>query len=141
MLQAFTNYGPAISTRGPGQGFSRAIGADGTFAGLTGWAVDANGQPQSFLSTEENFDVVKALHEKNLILPVSGDFGGPKAIRPIGGYLKKVGGTVSAFIEATASFVDKDVRTVRAVVAELGGELGALDPALHATYHAARTVT
>jgi 3-hydroxyisobutyrate dehydrogenase-like beta-hydroxyacid dehydrogenase len=44
-------------------------------------------------------------------------------------------GTVGAFIQATASFVDKDVRTVRAVIAELGGELGAIDPALHATEH------
>jgi hypothetical protein len=97
VLQAFNSYGPSISTRGPGPGFSRGVGADGTFAGLTGWAVDANGQPQSFLSTEENFRVVKTLQDKNLIVPVSGDFGGPKAIRAIGAYLKKVGGTVSAF--------------------------------------------
>ena len=40
---------------------------------------------------------MKALHEKNLIVPVSGDFGGPKALRAIGAYLKAQGGTVSAF--------------------------------------------
>ena len=59
--------------------------------------MDASGQPQSFLSTDEHYRTVKTLHEKNLIVPLSGDFGGPKAIRAIGAYLKKQGGTVSAF--------------------------------------------
>ena len=40
---------------------------------------------------------MKSLQDKNLVVPVSGDFGGPKAIRAIGAYLKKQGGTVSAF--------------------------------------------
>jgi hypothetical protein len=40
---------------------------------------------------------VKALQEKNLVIPVSGDFGGPKAIRAIAAYLQKQGGIVSAF--------------------------------------------
>jgi hypothetical protein len=97
VLQAFTSYGPSISTRGQGPNFQRGTGGDGTFAGLTGWALDAGGQPQSFLSTEENFRTVKTLHEKNLIVPVSGDFGGPKAIRAIGAYLRKQGGTLNAF--------------------------------------------
>jgi hypothetical protein len=97
VLQAFSNYGPAISTRGGSPGFQRFIGTDGTFAGLTGWAVDGLGQPQSFLSTEENYRTVKTLEEKNLVVPVSGDFGGPKAIRAIGDYLRKRGGTVTAF--------------------------------------------
>ena len=34
---------------------------------------------------------------KNLIVPVSGDFGGPQAIRAIGAWLKSRGGTVSAY--------------------------------------------
>ncbi len=87
---AFTGFGPSISTRGSG-------GNGVTFADLTGWATDGSGQPQSFLSTEEHFRVVKALHDKNLIVPVTGDFGGPKAIRAIGAWLQKQGGTVSAF--------------------------------------------
>jgi hypothetical protein len=41
-----------------------------------GWSTDQNSQVQSFLSTEEHFRTVKALHDKNLIVPVSGDFGG-----------------------------------------------------------------
>jgi hypothetical protein len=37
------------------------------------------------------------LHERNLIVPVSGDFAGPKAIRAIGTYLNEHAGHVSAF--------------------------------------------
>lgn len=95
---AFVLYGPDISTRGWG-GVGRVGGrrGGGTFADLTGWAYDDSAEPQSFLSTEENFRFVKTLHEKNLLVPVSGDFGGPKAIRAIGAYLEKRGATVSAF--------------------------------------------
>src|SRR5206468_12610147 len=64
---------------------------------LTGWAYDDAGEPQSFLSTEENFQFVKALEEKNLLVPVSGDFGGPKTIRAIGTYVQQHGAHVSAF--------------------------------------------
>jgi hypothetical protein len=37
------------------------------------------------------------LHEKNLIIPVSGDFGGPKAIRAIAAYLTQHHGKLRAF--------------------------------------------
>jgi hypothetical protein len=94
---AFIRYGPDISTRGWGGWRVGGGGSGGTFADLTGWAYDDNGEPQSFLSTEENFQFVKALHEKNLLVPVSGDFSGPKAIRAIGAYLQKRGAVVSAF--------------------------------------------
>jgi hypothetical protein len=95
---AFVLYGPDISTRGwGGVGRTGGSGRGGTFADLTGWASDDRAEPQSFLSTEENFQFVKALHEKNLVVPVSGDFGGPKAIRAIGAYLQNRGTIVSAF--------------------------------------------
>jgi hypothetical protein len=91
VFDAFYTYGPAITTRG---GFS---GRGGDFSDLTGFAVDASGQPKSFLSSEDNYRYVKNLHERNLIVPVSGDFAGPKAIRTIGTYLTEHAGRVSAF--------------------------------------------
>jgi hypothetical protein len=113
---AFVRYGPDISTRGWAgvalAGTWRMRG--GTFAGLTGSAYDDDGEPQSFLSTEENFRFVKALHEKNLLIPVSGDFGGPKAIRAIGAYLHKQGAVVSAFyVSNVEQYLFQD-RTARA---------------------------
>ena len=91
---AFVMFGPGITTRGAGGGGG---GNNVTFADLTGWSVDAQGQVQSFLSTEDHFRIVKALHDKNLIVPVSGDFGGTKTLRAIGAYLTERNAKVNAF--------------------------------------------
>ena len=95
VFQAFYSYGPGISTRGGAAGGRGSSGV--TFADLTGWAYDGQGVPQSFLSTDEHYQTIRNLHVKNLIVPVSGDFGGPQAIRAIGAWVKSRGGTVSAY--------------------------------------------
>jgi hypothetical protein len=96
VLEAFQTLGPAISTRG-GSGRGGGPGFNRGFADMTGYSVDRAGQPQSFLSSEENYRYVKSLEDRNLVVPVSGDFGGPKAIRAIGTWLTQQGGVVSAF--------------------------------------------
>ena len=58
---------------------------------------DGNGVSRSFLASEENYRVVKDLQERNLLIPIVGDFAGPKAIRSIGKYLKEHGAIVAAF--------------------------------------------
>jgi hypothetical protein len=94
VFSAFYAWGPGISTRGsPGGG----RGGEATFADLTGFSYDDADRVQSFLSTEEHFRYVKSLHERNLLVPVSGDFAGPRALRAIGAYLRAHGATVSAF--------------------------------------------
>jgi len=93
VFDAFQVYGPSITTRGSGGGGGNSL----TFADLTGWVTDETGTPESFLSTDDNYRYVKTMHEKNLIVPASGDFGGPKTIRAIGAWLKERGATVSAF--------------------------------------------
>jgi hypothetical protein len=60
-------------------------------------ATDAAGVSRSYLATEEGFQLLKDLESRNLVVPVVGDFGGPKAIRAIGTYLKARGATVAAF--------------------------------------------
>jgi hypothetical protein len=67
-----------------------------TYAGLM-TMTDASGANWSYLATEENFRFVKEMQRKNLIVPVIGDFAGPKAIRTVGRYLKDHNATVSAF--------------------------------------------
>ena len=91
----FFAYGPTITTRagsGGGGGVNQT-----TFADLTGYSNDASGTPRSFLSSEENYAFVKDLQARNLVVPVSGDFAGPKALRTIGAWLQSRGGIVSAF--------------------------------------------
>jgi hypothetical protein len=49
---------------------------------------DEQGVHRGYLASEANFRAVKSLHERNLIVPVVGDFGGPKAIRAVGDWLR-----------------------------------------------------
>jgi hypothetical protein len=60
-------------------------------------ATDEGGQPRSYLATEESFAFLKDLETRNMVVPVVGNFAGPKAIRAVGGYLKSKGAIVSAF--------------------------------------------
>jgi hypothetical protein len=94
VFNAFYTFGPAIATRGTVGGGG---GSSVTFAALTGYTPDMTGRPRSFLATDEDFRYVKSLHERNLIIPVSGDFGGPKALRAIGTWIRSHGGVVNGF--------------------------------------------
>jgi hypothetical protein len=58
---------------------------------------DWNGVPRSYLASEEHFGRLKSLQERNLIVPVVGNFAGPKALRGIGDYLRQHGATVTSF--------------------------------------------
>jgi hypothetical protein len=58
---------------------------------------DADGRHHSFLATEQNYQIVKALEETNLVIPVVGDFAGPTTIREVGRYLAAHDATVTAF--------------------------------------------
>jgi hypothetical protein len=58
---------------------------------------DGTGKNRGFLATEENFAYLKEFESKNLLVPVVGNFGGPKAIRAVGRYVKDHGGTVTTF--------------------------------------------
>lgn len=58
---------------------------------------DQNGRLGNFLAVREDFEFVRDLHRRNLIVPVVGDFAGKKALAAVGDYLKKSGFTVTAF--------------------------------------------
>ena len=58
---------------------------------------DWEGVPRSYLASEENFKFIKGLQERNLIVPVVGNFAGPKALRAVGRYIRERGATVAAY--------------------------------------------
>jgi hypothetical protein len=58
---------------------------------------DRNGKNWSFLATRENFARVREMHQKNLIVPLVGDFGGTKALRMAGQYLRSHGAVLNVF--------------------------------------------
>jgi len=58
---------------------------------------DLHGKLGNFLASPDDYEFVRNLHRKNLIIPVVGDFGGNKALKAVGDYLRKNGFTVTAF--------------------------------------------
>ena len=93
VYHAFTMFGPRIQYSSSGS-FGGPF--QPSYADLMS-QTDGNGQARAYLANEENFRVLKDLESKNLVVPAVGNFGGPKAIRAVGDYVKRNGGTVSAF--------------------------------------------
>ena len=60
-------------------------------------AIDEKGAPRSYLATDETFQFLKDLQRRNMVVPVVGDFGGPKALRAVGQYIRERDATVSVF--------------------------------------------
>jgi len=58
---------------------------------------DLDGKQGNFLASKDDYEFVRELHRKNLIIPVVGNFAGKKALSSIGEYLRKNGLTVTAF--------------------------------------------
>jgi len=98
--RAFYHYGPSMNysattaLMGPG-------GPGGaTYRDLM-TQTGANGEPLSYLGSEEKFKFVKDMYARNMIVPLVGNFSGPKTIRAIGAYLKSRGAMVTAFYVST----------------------------------------
>jgi len=58
---------------------------------------NANGDRMAFLADEGRYQLVRSMEQRNVIVPVVGDFAGPKAIRAVGAWLKERGANVGAF--------------------------------------------
>jgi len=93
----FYQFGPAINynSSSGGGGFSGGMSRVNYADLMT--ATDQEGISRSFLANEENYNFLKQLETKNLLVPVIGNFSGPKALRAVGTYLKGIDAKVSAF--------------------------------------------
>jgi hypothetical protein len=60
-------------------------------------AADAAGRSWSYLASADTFEHVRRMQARNLIVPVVGDFAGPKALRAIGDWLRARDAQVSLF--------------------------------------------
>ena len=65
---------------------------------------DRLGHNWSYLATEESFNTIQDYERKNLIIPIVGDFAGPKALQAVGQYAKEHNATIGLFY---ASNVDE----------------------------------
>ena len=72
-------------------------------------ATDGHGQNWSYLATEANFMRVQEMQRSNLIVPLTGDFGGMRTLRAIGAYLKRHNATLTAFyVSNVEQYLRKD---------------------------------
>ncbi|MEO5814039.1 MAG: hypothetical protein ABIT20_02045 [Gemmatimonadaceae bacterium] len=113
---AFFTYGPGLSynhssdCRNPGPfAFGRGgrPGGGGGGSGMGGFGMpaymgmivetDSTGANHSYLATESNFRAMKNMEERNLIVPLTGNFAGEKALRAAGQYAREHGATVQTF--------------------------------------------
>jgi hypothetical protein len=94
VYNAFWWYGPAINYSSSATG---RWGGTTTYGDLMITRDGPFGPERSYLATEDSFAFLKQMHAKNLIVPVVGNFAGPKALRAVGGYLRDHGAVVTAF--------------------------------------------
>jgi hypothetical protein len=96
VYQVFSRGGPGIN-----YAFASASPAGGpppeaTYSRLMN-TTDITGRNSAFLATEENYLYVRAMQQKNLIVPLVGDFAGPAVIRNVGRYLTEHKANVGVF--------------------------------------------
>jgi len=60
-------------------------------------ATDEDGVNRGYLGSEENFQVLKDMQQRNLIVPVVGDFAGPTALRAVGDWVRDHEATIRTF--------------------------------------------
>lgn len=97
---AFYFAGPALNYSF-GQGGGRFSGGYGrnnmpTFAELMR-NDDGTGLNRSFIGSEANYRTLRDLQQRNLIVPLAGNFAGDKALVSVGNYLRAHNATVSVF--------------------------------------------
>jgi hypothetical protein len=93
VYRAFFSEGPDLRYSFPRQQSPRWFP---TYAELLA-ATDRTGLNHSYLADESNFRTLREFQRNNLLIPIVGDFGGEKAIRAVGRYLKDHGATVNYF--------------------------------------------
>lgn len=58
---------------------------------------DNAGVHRSYLATEGNYALLRDLESRNLIVPLTGNFAGPKTVRAVGDYIRQHGAVVSVY--------------------------------------------
>jgi hypothetical protein len=74
---------------------------------------DGAGQTRSYLANEDNYRFVRDMQRKNLIVPLVGDFAGPKTVRAVATYFRDHDAAVTAFyLSNVEQYLFNDFRAV-----------------------------
>ena len=109
VYRAFLAQGPALTynygseCRNPGQAGYRGGGfGGGGFGGMPSYLEmsmesDSAGGNFGYLASDEAFRRVKDYEERNLIVPITGNFAGDRSLRAVGQWAREHGAVVGAF--------------------------------------------
>ena len=89
---SFYRFGPSITYSSSSGGAGRGT----TYSNLM-TQMGPGGEGLSYLGTEDKYRFMRDVEMRNLIVPLVGNFAGPKALRAVGAYLKDHGAIVTAF--------------------------------------------
>ena len=81
---------------GPGGGMGRFGFRMPSYQGMT-TETDSAGANWSYLGSEARFRAIKSMQERNLIVPLTGNFAGPRALRAVGDWVRARGAKVTTF--------------------------------------------
>jgi len=102
---ALRRYGPTITWHSSANG---STGGRAEYAELM-TQTDETGATLSYLANEAQFQFVKELETRNLVVPVVGDFAGGKALKAIGRYLREHDSVLTAFyVSNVESYLRQD---------------------------------
>jgi hypothetical protein len=92
VYQAFSGSGPGIRYNMQGGGYNSFGNVYGR-GGMPNYAdlmteSDSLGEHRSYLASDESFALLKDMEARNVIIPFTGDFAGPKALRAFGKYVR-----------------------------------------------------
>ncbi len=99
VARAFFTAGPDLDYNFPLERYgSGRVGGEPfpTYAELM-TATDPAGRARSYLASEKNFQAVAALQRNNALIPLVGDFAGPRTLRAVARFVADHGATVTAF--------------------------------------------
>ena len=115
---------------------------------------DRNGRQASFLAAESDFQFVKGLEDRNLVIPVVGNFAGTTALAGVASWMRSHGETLSALYTSNveqylfrdggfdlfAKSVENLPRDVRSAIIRSCFQCSAAHPQRVGTYHAVMVV-
>ncbi len=119
VLNSFYEIGPQITYSG-----DPSVGRRGRWMpsySEMAQATDSAGVARGFLATEANYRWIRDLERRNMLVPVVGDFGGPKALRAVGRYVRDRGATITAFYTSNVEqYLFRETPGWRAFYANVG---------------------
>ena len=94
VYSAFYTQGVALTySSNAMRGFSRGMPSYRTLMTAT----DGDGLNRSYMGSDAAFAALKDLQHRNLIVPITGDFAGPRALRAVGGWLRRHQAKIDVF--------------------------------------------